>query len=250
MGMLLECKLRPFALGRFHRISDMEMINNLISHVKIFSSILLGFLVTRDCIIYRHFGCFIGLINKLICAAPKPHQSGGLCYSLLHNTRNMVSTCLLWIYVLNSCLIIIVNPSLLNPGPVNSLKVAAFNCQGLIPFKDLDSIHPSLDITKLAEINSYLVLHKPDIIMLNETWLKKSIKKSELFPIDTYKTFRLDRSDKTHPIDPNDSTKFRRNGGGVLISIRRDLDIVSTKLEFKCAGEILGITLTFSDGKK
>ena len=93
-------------------------------------------------------------------------------------------------------------------------------------------------------------MHKPDILMLNETWLKKSIKKSELFSLETYKIFRLDRTAHTHPIDPSNPTKFRKNGGGVLIVVRRDLDIISTKLEFKCAGEILGITLTFNDGKK
>ena len=35
-----------------------------------------------------------------------------------------------------------------------------------------------------------------------------------------------------------------------MIGIRRDLDIVSTKLEIQCAGEILGVTLTFNDGRK
>ena len=35
-----------------------------------------------------------------------------------------------------------------------------------------------------------------------------------------------------------------------MIGIRRDLDIVSTKLEIQCACEILGVTLTFNDGRK
>ena len=250
IGMLLECKLRHFALSRFHRITDMEMIHMHLTHIKILSTMLIGFLMVRDCIIYKHFGCFIGLVSKLLHEAPKFHQSDGFSHNVLSYSKNFVSKYALWTFLLNSCLIVIVNPSLLNPGPVNSLKVAAFNCQGLIPFKDLDSDHPTLDVTKMFEINSYLELQKPDILMLNETWLKKSIKKSELFSIDSYKTFRLDRSTNSHPIDPNNPTKFRRNGGGVLIAIRRDLDITSTKLEFKCAGEVLGITLKFSDGKK
>ncbi len=58
------------------------------------------------------------------------------------------------------------------------------------------------------------------------------------------------RSPKTHPPDPNNPDKFRKNGGGVLIAIRHDLDIVSTKLEFSCSAEILGITLKFKDGRK
>ena len=101
----------------------------------------------------------------------------------------------------------------------------------------------------MHELNFYLSDSKPDILMLNETWLKKTISDSEIFPSD-YKVFRLDRSPKTHPPDPNNPDKFRKNGGGVLIAIRRDLDIVSTKLDFSCSAEILGITLKFKDGRK
>ena len=82
----------------------------------------------------------------------------------------------------------------------------------------------------MAELNCYLATQKPDIRMLNETWPKK---KSELFPADIYKTFRLDLSDFIHLIDPNNPNKFRRNGGGVLIiAIRRDIVIKSNKVEF------------------
>ena len=38
----------------------------------------------------------------------------------------------------------------------------------------------SLDVIKMPEINSYLEMHKPDILMLNEAWLQKSNKKNEL----------------------------------------------------------------------
>ncbi len=68
--------------------------------------------------------------------------------------------------------------------------------------------------------------------------------------MEDYKVFRLDRSPKTHPPDPGNPSKFRRSGGGVLIAVRRDVDVVSTKLEFGCAGEIIGITLKFGDGRK
>ena len=40
------------------------------------------------------------------------------------------------------------------------------------------------------------------------------------------------------------------NGGGVLIGIRRDLDVISTKIGGHCNAEILGITLKLSNGKK
>ena len=102
----------------------------------------------------------------------------------------------------------------------------------------------------MYEINKFLCNDKPDIFMLNETLFKKSIKNGELFPVETYKTFRLDQSPKTHPPDPRDPKKFRRYGGGVLMAIGRDLDIVSTKVECKPCAEILGVTLKFSDGRK
>ena len=58
--------------------------------------------------------------------------------------------------------------------------------------------------------------------MLNEIWLKNSI-------------------------NSNDPNKFRKHFVGVLVAIRRDLD-TSTKIKFKCEAEILGVTITFSNG--
>ncbi len=43
---------------------------------------------------------------------------------------------------------------------------------------------------------------------------------------------------------------IRKHGGGVLIAIKRDLDIISTKLEFSCAAELLEVTLKFNGGRK
>ena len=91
-------------------------------------------------------------------------------------------------------LVTIVNPNLLNPGPAQALKIVSFNCQGLLPFSELGEEHPLLDVTKMLEINTFLSMDQPDIFMLNETWLKKSIKNNELFPVETYKIVRLDRS--------------------------------------------------------
>ena len=245
--MLVECKLKAFTLTRFHEISDMQMIHFHVVHVKLLSAVLIIFLVNRDLIIYRFFGCFIGIISKLF------NKSHSICItgtSFIKKFMSLIYSCILWIHVINSILIIVCNPSLLNPGPGKSINIVSFNCQGLIPFSELHEDHPKLNVTKMHEINQYLVSNEPDILMLNETWLKKSIKKKELFPDHIYKVFRLDRSCKTHPPDPKNPKKFRKNGGGVLMAIRRDLDIESTKLEFQCAGEILGITLKFNDGKK
>ena len=73
------------------------------------------------------------------------------------------------------------------------------------------------------------------------------MKKGELFLVDTYKIFCLDRNPKAYPPDPSIPNKFRKIVGGVLIAVRKDLDIESNRFEFQYVGEILDLTLTFSD---
>ena len=252
MGMAIECKLPALKELKFHYITNMEMMHLHLTHVKILSTVLLAFLITRDCIIFSYFGCFIGFVRKLNFNSHYPvwGLAHGADSSRLKKAVTFITKCILWIFVINSMLITIINPNILNPGPSKSLKVVSFNCQGLLPFSELGNEHPTLDVTKTHEINMFLNMNKPDIFMLNETWLKNSIKDSELFPVETYKLFRLDRTKLTHPSDPDNPKKFRRNGGGVLIAIRRDLDITSTKVDLKPSAEIIGITLKFADGRK
>ena len=160
---------------------------------------------------------------------------------------------LIWISILNFLLIAIVNPSLLNPGPVapqQNVSVFYLNVQGLIPFSELKYDHPSLHTTKLHELNLFLEHDKPDIVIYNETWLKDSIMDSEVIPTDKYKVFRLDRSRFTHPPDPSNIGKFRANGGGVLIGIKHNLDIQSKIIPIKCKADILGLELTDKRGRK
>ena len=72
---------------------------------------------------------------------------------------------------INKALIIMSNTSLLNPGPENKVSVVYQNVQGLIQFSSLADRCPNLDVTKIAEFQSYISLNKPDIIILNESWL-------------------------------------------------------------------------------
>ena len=156
----------------------------------------------------------------------------------------------LWYFLLNFILITIVNPSLLNPGP-RQISVYYQNVQGLIPFSALSDPHPILNTNKVLELQAYVNINKPDIVVLNETWLKKSILDNEILPSNQYKIFRLDRSRKTHPPDPVDPKKFREHGGGVFIGIRTDLDVVSKEVKHvKRAAEMLTIQLTFGNGMK
>ena len=151
---------------------------------------------------------------------------------------------------INKALIIISNTSILNPGPTNTVSVFYQNIQGLIPFSNLADNWPNLDVTKVAELQGSFNLNKPDIIILNETWLKNSILDTEIFSAEVYNVFRLDRSKVTHPPDPLNPKKFRQYGGGVLIVIRNQLVIQSKYIQLRCKAEFLAIELKLNDNSK
>ena len=179
-------------------------------------------------------------------------------YSHIINKVNELAYCIfIWLSIINFILILISNPSISNPGPrgagcssVDSVHVVYQNVQGLIPFSKLNCPNPSLNITKLLELQSYVYMNKPEIVVLNETWLKPSINDNEILSPDSYNIFRLDRSGKTHPPDPTDPKKFRKHGGGVLIATKADLNLTIKRINIKCSAEILSIQITFPNGQK
>ena len=232
---------------RFHYtfLFSVSSLDICVTHTKLLSAVLVTFLslrifdrdlvaVFKEIMIFRWQRCL-----------PLSSSTFGKC-NRLH--RFLIGLCC-WVFFMNFLMIGIVNPSLLNPGP-NRLSVAYQNVQGFIPLADVGKVHPMLDNNKVLNLNSKLMDKKPSVVVLNETWLKGTIGDKEVFHDDQYKIFRLDRSSCTHPPDPQDSKKFRVNGGGVLIAIRTDLDIISTRISHKCPAEILGVTLTFKNGKK
>ena len=111
------------------------------------------------------------------------------------------SSCLLWLSILQFIFLFICNPTICNPGPISSpqvktssdLSIFYQNVQGLIPFSNLSQDHPKLDSNKIFELNAYINIHNPDVIILNETWLNPSILDSEIFLPDKYEIHRLDR---------------------------------------------------------
>ena len=157
-------------------------------------------------------------------------------------TSKIMKFSLLAILTLNFLLISVCNPSMLNPGP-GSLNVCYQNIQGLIPFSQLGKAHPKLNVTKILELNTYIAKSQPDIILLNETWLKKSIKDHEVIESRDYTVFRSDRSQLTHPSDPSNPKKFRKHGGGVLIAVRSDLEASVKRISMRKGAEIVAIEL-------
>ena len=155
----------------------------------------------------------------------------------------------LWVSFLNFILIALVNPSILNPGP-SGLSIYFQNAQGLVPFSNLHDDHPNLNHTKVMELNTYIGQNKPDVVLLNETWLKKSIKDHEVIHSSNYNIFRCDRSAATHPPDPSDPSRYRRNGGGVMIAVRSDINGSSKKIKLNDGAEMAAVELTLDDKSK
>ena len=154
-----------------------------------------------------------------------------------------------WITCLNLLLIIITLPAIKNPGPKSEKLTFLYqNVRGFVPFSELSKKIPLLDRNKLDDFQSYVYENKPGLILLSETWLTKEHLNNEIFPNDTYRCFRLDRTSKTHPPDPLNKSKFKEKGGGVLIAVRSDLKIEVKEVPIKSKAEIISLELNL--GKK
>ena len=162
--------------------------------------------------------------------------------------KNLITYLLLFIMLIGFLMIAIVNTSLLNPGPQN-LKIFFHNVQGLVPFSYLKDNNPILNRTKLLELKTYMYSEKPDLVILNETWLKKSIHDGEIFDNNLYDIYRKDRSKLSHPVDENNPGKYRENGGGVLIAVRSDLEVTHKRISLQNGAEILAIEISIGESK-
>ena len=142
--------------------------------------------------------------------------------------------------------------SLLNPGPqtIQGLNCFFHNIYGLVTYNTLGLTSSDLNITKILELQAYMFENKPDIIILNETWLKPAIKSEEIIPGGSYKIFRRDRSSDSHPTDPLNPKKFKVNGGGVLIAVKNSLNLHPKVIASKSQAEILSIEVILSNKKK
>ena len=61
--------------------------------------------------------------------------------------------------------------------------------------------------------------------------------------------YRSDRSQLTHPADPNNPRKFRKFGGGVLIAVRSDIEASIKRLSMRKGAEIIAIELDIGGRK-
>ena len=155
----------------------------------------------------------------------------------------------IWITMLNLVLLVICNTSILNPGPraraneLTKLTVMYQNLRGLVPFSGLVKTNMPLDAGKLLELQSKIYKDKPHIVILTETWLSKEHLDNEILPDGIYKVYRRDRSKRSHPPDPDNPTKFRRKGGGVLVAVRTDIEVENDKVDVSSKAEMLSISM-------
>ncbi len=142
-------------------------------HIKIAYFVLFGFICQR--FINFNFNSYSEQCDSRHYCLPTTLFFG----KRTSKVRHFLSGLLLAVLLLNFLLIGIVNPSLLNPGPPN-LSVYYQNVRGLIPFSNLKETQPSLDQGKIFELNCYISKKRPALVMLTETWLKKSIADHEI----------------------------------------------------------------------
>ena len=117
--------------------SDMSCMNALL---KQWYSILILFLINKIFLNQGHALNFKNYLKFTWACTSK--------ISLLGNSgkrfNRLISGLFCWLCLINLALIIIINPSLLNPGPSSpkskDLTVAYQNVTGLIPFKELGQI--------------------------------------------------------------------------------------------------------------
>ena len=208
-----------------------------------------------SCIFY----CIIINLRSVTC----PNNTINLwcLYSRLFSKKSRLGCCMnlysIWLFSINLILITLTIPNIINPGPLKDLNILYQNVSGFVNLND-KSQSPQFYSSKLNDFHGYIFNKKPDVIILNETWLKKSILDSELFPNNSYKVFRRDRSNISHPSDISCSSKsknkFKNAGGGVIIAFRSDLDIQTSEYKISHGGaakaEILSVVLKSGSGSK
>ena len=217
--------------------------NHFTEYRIVFSCLLYCLLYILHMLIYNIFTyglypCFVEIYLRLF-----NRKSIAVCFINFYS---------IWLFAMNLFLIIATIPNLVNPGPICDLNVLYQNVQGFVNVR-AKSNSPSLFTSKVLNFQGYLFHEKPDVVILNETWLKETILDSEIFPNNAYKVFRRDRTLKSHPHSVRDPSKFKLNGGGVAIAFRSDLEVSVTKFKLKdglAKAEIISVIVTSESGSK
>ena len=186
------------------------------------------------------------------CIFSNIYRSIKTCYyKLSRSSYSMMSlsflkiNALFFVTIVNLALIVITTPSIVNPGPpANNIKVSYCNVQGFILMSSMKGNQPIFQTNKLLDFQSYLHLNKPDLAIVNETWLNEYINTNEIIDENYYKSYRLDRT-------LEDKAKYGKVGGsGIIILCKQDLDINTKLIKINSRLPILSIELKFKDNTK
>ena len=129
-------------------------------------------------------GCFLIIFMYIIKSKSRVLRNSSIF-------ANIAAQYTLWVAMLNFILIVISNPTIINPGPRPKnpkISVLYQNVRGFIPPLELPEKNPSLNVTKIAGFQTYVFDKKPDIVILNESWLKK-VSAMEKFCLRTHINF-------------------------------------------------------------
>ena len=193
---------------------------------------------------YSFINCFLYTFCCKLCLTITLSNVNHIKYAKQCGIFYLIATLFLF-------LVVVSNMSLLNPGPEHDGLSCFFqNVQGFVTLNSIHKQHPDLNITKLIEFQTHIFENSPDIILLNETWLKPTINDSEIIPSDNYRIFRRDRSPDSHPPDPENPNKFKAIGGGVLKTAKNSLNLKPKEIKTTCKAELLSVDLTFPSRNK
>ena len=96
-----------------------------------------------------------------------------------------------------------------------NLKICFCNVQGLTFFRKSKNNSQVILVRKMKQIKDYISNHSPDVVILCETWLKKSIIFSDVLNNNEYKIIRHDRTNY-------DKRLFKKiGGGGILLLVKK-----------------------------
>ncbi len=114
------------------------------------------------------------------------------------------------------------------PSKLRNLKTLVLNAQSVN--------------NKISELHCLLDENKPDIVVITETWLNKTIPSSDIMP-SCYSVFRKDRNEVQ-----NGNEMQRQRGGGVMVAVhQRLLCTACVELDTDC--EIVWVKIELLDAK-
>ena len=163
---------------------------------------------------------------------------GNTCSKIIVRCRLVVL--LIFLSSLAKALIVIHQPSIVNPGPTEpktKISVVYCNVNGLINMQSISGDQPQFQVSKLSDLRAYLFTYEPEIVVLNETWLNKHVNDGELVSDQFYTIYRKDRTKRDMEMYD------KKGGGGVMILCKNNMGIEVDQVKDKVNLPIVTILL-------